>query len=421
MNKKIFSLLLVVLALLSISAISAADVNDNNQTLALDSSSDISAVSSGDADVLAISNNDEIQQISDSDYVLGDDDRYPTKIAFSAFDARENEPFSIRYSVWSPDEEDNDEEMSDDEDFEVTLELDGSIATSHPYPYESVDYIRYRGSFDNIVLYNPGFHKSNRIICWGSDDYKPSAFTDDKLYVLPKEGSKIIFTDFLPGMTDGAINIDYGKEILLNFWAVSEVTNAGLSNVVFQFRFDNEDPFNVISSPDGEFMFKIDKNLAVGTHTLAIEAVESPFEEFFTSTNITINVNRLPVYMHVDTEDLDLDVGETAKVKANLYPPEAGNPTFTSSNTNVVTVDSNGTVNAVGEGEANITVSYAGTEKYAAVESVIIPVTVSKIETDIIVEDDSLELYVGDEDRLVAMLDPIEAGKLTYTSSDEFF
>ena len=97
--------------------------------------------------------------------------------------------------------------------------------------------------------------------------------------------------------------------------------------------------------------------------TLKFLNVQSEFEPYFTETTITINVNRLPVYMDVDTEDLDLDVGETHKVDADLYPPEAGSPTFTPSNTNVVTVDSNGNVNAVGKGKATITVSYAGTEK----------------------------------------------------------
>ena len=419
MNKKIFSLLLVVLALLSISAISAADVIDNNQTLALDSSSDISAVSSGDADVLAISNNDEIQQTFDSDDVLGSDSRYPTKIAFSyGNNPRENEPFTIGYNIWSPDEEDDDDEMSDDEDFEVTLELDDYILYSYPSAYDGVDVVRYKGDFYNIVLPNPGFHRSNRITCWGSDDYKPSTWTYDNFYVLPQEGSKIIFTDFLPGMEDGVINFDYGEEIFLNFRAVSEKTNAGLSNVEFNGEFD-QNLFRVITGGDGEISFKIDGTLAAGSHTLKFLNVQSEFEPYFTETTITINVNRLPVYMDVDTEDLDLDVGETAKVDADLYPPEAGSPTFTPSNTNVVTVDSNGNVNAVGEGKATITVSYAGTEKYAAVESVIIPVNVFKIETSIDVEEDSLELDVGDEDRLVAMLDPLEAGKLTYVSSNE--
>ena len=72
MNKKIYALLLLVFVLVTLSAVSAADVKDNNQTLALDSSSDIVAVSNDDSNALKISNDDEIQQISDfDDDVLG--------------------------------------------------------------------------------------------------------------------------------------------------------------------------------------------------------------------------------------------------------------------------------------------------------------------------------------------------------------
>ena len=49
MNKKIYALLLLVFVLVTLSAVSAADVKDNNQTLALDSSSDIVAVSNDDS------------------------------------------------------------------------------------------------------------------------------------------------------------------------------------------------------------------------------------------------------------------------------------------------------------------------------------------------------------------------------------
>ena len=113
---------------------------------------------------LRISNNDEIQQTSDSDDVLGGDSRYPTKIALLRIILVENEPFTIGYNIWSPDEEDDDDEMSDDEDFEVTL-LMIYFDFSYPSAYEGVDVVRYKGYFYNIVLPNPGFHFSNRITC----------------------------------------------------------------------------------------------------------------------------------------------------------------------------------------------------------------------------------------------------------------
>ena len=105
MNKKIFLLLLIVLSLISMSAISAADVDDNNQTLALDSSSDVSSISVGNADVLAVSNNNEIQQISDSDDVIGDDDDKDPVIIHIDDSIRdqtihEDEEFKIKFEIW---------------------------------------------------------------------------------------------------------------------------------------------------------------------------------------------------------------------------------------------------------------------------------------------------------------------------------
>jgi uncharacterized protein (DUF2141 family) len=72
MNKKIFTLLLLVFVLISISAVSSADLNDTDSTLALDDSSDIVAVSNESSDVLKISENQNLQQASDSENdVLG--------------------------------------------------------------------------------------------------------------------------------------------------------------------------------------------------------------------------------------------------------------------------------------------------------------------------------------------------------------
>lgn len=56
--------------LISMSAVSAADLQDNNATLASDDSLDIVAVSDDSSDALEISNDEEIRGISDSDDVM---------------------------------------------------------------------------------------------------------------------------------------------------------------------------------------------------------------------------------------------------------------------------------------------------------------------------------------------------------------
>jgi hypothetical protein len=74
-------------------------------------------------------------------------------------------------------------------------------------------------------------------------------------------------------------------------------------------------------------------------------------------------------------------VGNKTVINATLTPPEAGNVTFTSSDKNIVTVDNQGNIIAVGEGTAAITVSFAGDKKYLAAENKTINVSVQKVNT----------------------------------------
>ena len=134
---------------------------------------------------------------------------------------------------------------------------------------------------------------------------------------------------------------------------------------------------------------------------------------------ITVTVSKIETTITVDEEYLDLNVGDEDSIVVELSPEEAGNITFTSSDVSVVAVDSEGNIVAAGEGEANITISFAGNDKYVAAEDIIITVTVSKIETTIRVNKDYFEFIVGDENSIIAELNPEEAGNITFTSSDE--
>ena len=103
-------------------------------------------------------------------------------------------------------------------------------------------------------------------------------------------------------------------------------------------------------------------------------------------------------------ESLELYVGDEGRIYAELDPEEAGNITYNSSNMSVVTVDSNGKVKAVGEGEAVITVRFAGNYEYRSSKATV-TVKVSKYDTEIeLHSEDSLDLEVGDEDSIVAVL-----------------
>ena len=79
--------------------------------------------------------------------------------------------------------------------------------------------------------------------------------------------------------------------------------------------------------------------------------------------NITINVKNNPsVSVSLSTSSVSLNVGETTSISASVKPQTASNQTvsFTSSNSNIVTVDQFGVIRAVGKGTATITVTPNG-------------------------------------------------------------
>ena len=104
----------------------------------------------------------------------------------------------------------------------------------------------------------------------------------------------------------------------------------------------------------------------------------------------------------VDLASLDLVVGNESVVVATLTPADAGNVSYTVSNSSVVTVDGKGNIVAVGAGTAVITVSFAGDDKYAAAENKTIVVTVKLKDASVSVENATLDLLVDEKASIVA-------------------
>ena len=84
----------------------------------------------------------------------------------------------------------------------------------------------------------------------------------------------------------------------------------------------------------------------------------------------------------------------------------------------VVRVDGDGTFIAVGIGSANVTVSFNGNDRFEEAESKNITVTVTKIHTEIVVGNATVDMKVGDEVDPGVSITPSGAGELDYTSSD---
>uniref|UniRef100_UPI0025D4238D Ig-like domain-containing protein n=1 Tax=uncultured Methanobrevibacter sp. TaxID=253161 RepID=UPI0025D4238D len=136
------------------------------------------------------------------------------------------------------------------------------------------------------------------------------------------------------------------------------------------------------------------------------------------STVITVTVSKIPTEINVNNHTLDFGIGDKADSVAELLPSDAGKLNFTSGDENVVVVDDNGTFTAVGEGNANVIVSFDGNYKFEAADSKTIYVTVTKIPTKIFVSNATVDMKVGDEVDPGVSITPSDAGELDYVSSD---
>ena len=121
----------------------------------------------------------------------------------------------------------------------------------------------------------------------------------------------------------------------------------------------------------------------------------------------------------LNTNDLKMNIGDTEKIKASLYPSNATNKsiTYESGNKNIVKVDKNGKITAVGEGEAYVYIRANGGDKEEKCKiTVKKPIYVSGISLN----KKTISLAKGKTSTLVATVSPSNATnkKVTWKSSD---
>ncbi|WP_407421173.1 beta strand repeat-containing protein, partial [Methanobrevibacter sp.] len=175
---------------------------------------------------------------------------------------------------------------------------------------------------------------------------------------------------------------------------------------------------NVTYVPDNSGVVSVDANGVVtalkegnATITLSVGG-DGVYVENSTVITVTVSLNDASV----SADDMELNVGDNSTIVATTVP-EGLNVTYVPDNSGVVSVDANGVVTALKEGNATITLSVGGDGVYAE-NSTVITVTVSKIDTAISVNPASLDLFVGNGSVIDANLTPADAGELDFTSSD---
>ena len=159
--------------------------------------------------------------------------------------------------------------------------------------------------------------------------------------------------------------------------------------------------------------------LGAGNYTLTVTTIADKNHNPVTK-EVNITVNKLSTEIILANETLDLKVGDEVPVLANLTPAGAGNLTFTSSNEDLVFVEDNVTIVANSQGQAIITVSFAGNENYTAAENKTITVNVELNDASVSVENVTLNLKVDETCAINATIEPDTIMlHIKYTSSDD--
>ena len=189
------------------------------------------------------------------------------------------------------------------------------------------------------------------------------SFAGDDKYVAAE--SKTI--DLTVTLNESSFSVNNTEKDLLVedvFTIVTTTTPAGLAVAYIP------DDSGVVSVDDNGVVTALKEGTASVTVKVGGDGVYA-----LSSSTVTFTVSKVPTVITVEKATLELKVGDEIATGASLTPAEAGSLTYTSSNEKVAKVV-NGKIQALAEGTATITVSFAGDDKYAAAESKTIDLTI---------------------------------------------
>ena len=266
------------------------------------------------------------------------------------------------------------------------------------------------------VTYNPDDTTANKTVEWSS--------TDDKVVTVDNNGkvtAKTAGTAYVKAKVED-------KEVSCKINVVVPLAGIALNKDATELLKGKKEKLVVTLSPSdttyaGKIEWKssdetiatIDENgnvkaLKEGTVTITATAVEG--ENEFIDT-CTVTVKEIPLdSITIDMSDFELGLGRTQQLNIVCNPENTTddiNVVWSSSNTDIVSVDENGLVKAISEGTATITAKVGDKVATVIVTAKIIPIT------SISLEGTSSKVLVGSPIDVKVTVNPSDA---TYTMSD---
>jgi len=188
------------------------------------------------------------------------------------------------------------------------------------------------------------------------------------------------------------------------------------------FTVETEGATGITAEMDGGDVVVVDNftvvlnGLSIGNYTLTVTTIPDG-DHNSVKGSIIVHVIRAPAKIIVENDTMEMNVLDIRSINPTLSPAGEGTFTYVSNNSDVV-VAAGGKLIALREGNAKITVSFAGNENYYAAENKTIIVKVTLKNTSVSVVKSTLDLKVGDEFELGAISIP-GILNVQYVSSNE--
>ena len=230
---------------------------------------------------------------------------------------------------------------------------------------------------------------------------------DDKVYAKNSTVITIIVSKIPTEINVNNHTLDLGVDDKVDSVAELLPSDAGKLN------FTSSDEKVVVVDDNGTFTA-----VGVGSANVTVSFDGNNKFEAAESKIVYVTVSKIPTKIFVSNDTIDMKVDDEVDSGVSITPYDAGKLNFTSSDVGVVRVDDNGTFTGVGIGTAIVTVSFDGNYKFEPAESKNITVTVTKIPTEIVVVNSTVDMHVDDEVDPGVSIVPSGACELDYVSSD---